>query len=169
MIQFRLLAATDAPAFQQLRFTAINNDEAAFLSVAEVEQAKLLENYRTELLFAQNTPPFGYYGLFDHGTLIGFLQLGSTGLPKQRHIGYFYNLYLEPSYRHQGVGTYVCRTVLDLAQAAGLERIFAVCLASNKTAFALYQKLGFEVCGRRHQSAKWKNQYDDEVELMKVL
>lgn len=169
MSLLRLLTSEDSQAFQQLRIKAVEVDGPAFLSDIETERAKTLQRFTNELTFAQLLPPFGYYGLFNYQQLIGFVQLGTTGLPKQQHIGYLYNLFIDPKYRGQGQATLLCQTILQTAREQGLERIFAVCLASNRPAYQLYTKLGFSQCGRRPQSVKWQNVYDDEVELVKVL
>jgi len=169
MTSIRLLQAHDVIPYHRLRLQAVASDPHAYLSTVEVETAKPLQYFSTELMFASLKAPFGYYGLFNDDTLIGYIQLGTTGLAKQSHIAYFYNLYLDPHFRGQQLATQLCETVIAQAQAAGLERIFAVSLAANQPALNFYHSLGFQNCGRRSQSVKWHDTYDDEVELVKVL
>lgn len=169
MITIRQLTAADATDYQRLRLQAVATDPQAFLSTLETEQTKQLRQFTNEIVFSSMTTPFGYFGLFSDQLLIGFLQLGTTGLTKQRHIAYLYNLYLEPTYRGQHLATKLCQEILAIARINGIERVFAVALASNQPALVFYQSLGFTICGQRTQSVKWQDEYDDEVELIKVL
>lgn len=169
MSDIRLLSVADAPAFQTLRLHAVTNDPQAFLSTIEFETAKNLQQYTTELAFAGLISPFGYYGFFDQNHLVGFVQLGTTGLPKQKHIGFIYNLYVDPRFRRQHVAWQLCQKVLQVATDHQIERIFANCLRNNPKAMAFYQRLGFSACGQRIQSVKLAEVYEDEIELVKVL
>jgi ribosomal protein S18 acetylase RimI-like enzyme len=169
MARIQLLTSVDSAAFQAMRLEAVAHDPYAFLSTPEVEQAKTIQHYANEIVAARLLPPFGYYGVFDEDRLLGYVQLGTTGLPKKKHIAYIYNLYIDPAARGQRLAEHLCTIVAQIAKAADIERLYANCLRNNQIALKFYHKLGFQICGERVQSVKDADQYDDEIELVKVL
>jgi len=169
MSTIRVLSSPNVAAFQALRVAALTSDPQAFLSVSELELQKTSSQFSQELLFSSLTAPFGYYGFFVESKLIGYAQLGTTGLPKQKHIGYLYNLYFASEYRGQGLATELMEFLFRTACDHSLEQLFTVCLANNSQGLRFYQRLGFAACGKRSRSVKWHDSYDDEIELVKVL
>jgi [ribosomal protein S18]-alanine N-acetyltransferase len=59
------------------------------------------------------------------------------------------NLAVRKACRRQGIAARLVLTALGAAQSAGACRCFLEVRASNGAALALYEHLGFHVCGRR--------------------
>lgn len=72
-------------------------------------------------------------------------------------------LAVSPEYRRQGLGTLLLSTLLQKAQARGLERATLEVRSSNQAAIALYQKFGFKIAGTR------KKYYQDNQEDALIL
>ena len=60
-------------------------------------------------------------------------------------------LAVSPSARGRGLGTILVAGAIDLARAAGAERLFLEVAEDNAPARALYDRLGFETAGRRRR------------------
>jgi ribosomal-protein-alanine N-acetyltransferase len=69
-------------------------------------------------------------------------------------------LAIAPQFRQQGLGHYLLRALLTLAAQQQLERATLEVRASNLAAIHLYQKLGFQVAGRR------KRYYPDQEDAL---
>ncbi|MBI4459169.1 MAG: ribosomal protein S18-alanine N-acetyltransferase [Acidobacteria bacterium] len=59
------------------------------------------------------------------------------------------NLAVHPSYRRQGIGSFLVKQVLLEAAGKGAEHIFLEVSDKNDAALELYARLGFERVGRR--------------------
>lgn len=166
---YHLLTPADAEAFRWLRIYALEHNPDAFLADLASEESKSVARFSQEIAFSCLQQPFGYYGCVVAGKLVGYVQISTSGLAKQQHVAFLYNLFFHPEYRGQGLARGLVNHVTEILRQHGCEQIFASCLASNTTAFQFYQKLGFSEYGRRRRSVKWHNQYDDELELVLVV
>lgn len=167
--QFRLLTSSDADAFRQLRLQAIATDAQAFLSDQTSEEQKTKQRFAQELVIASLLPPYGYYGCFVDDRLAGYVQISPSGLAKQRHVAFIYNLYFHPDFRRQGLASQLLQHIKTVLQDSRIERVFGSCIATNQNAMQFYQRVGFTEYGRRPKSVKWHDQYDDEIELVLVV
>ena len=68
------------------------------------------------------------------------------------------NFALHPDFRKRGVGEAVLRDILDKITKEGAEEIFLEVRPSNSAARSLYEKLGFQILGKR------KDYYQSPVE-----
>lgn len=68
------------------------------------------------------------------------------------------NFALHPDFRGKGVGEAVLRDILDKIMKEGATEIFLEVRPSNHVAQSLYEKLGFQILGKR------KNYYQSPVE-----
>ncbi len=172
----RLLTREDGPIYQQLRLQSLQNDPEAFLSTFENEK-KFHENvFSDHLDWAYHPPLYGYFGIFvknnsgESDVLAGYVQVSKTYLDKQEHVAVLNNLYIAPQFRKKGFASILFRYVFDeLKKSDKIERLFLTCSAKNDTALHFYDKMGFVRYGLKEKSIKWANQYDDEVEMVKVL
>lgn len=172
----RPLTTADAPAYRALRLSALKTNPESYLATYESESQKSVETMAWELRQWTQPPANGYYGLFlqsqpsGENHLVGYAQLDQIFMPKQRHIAYLYNLYIDPAHRGQGYATKLIEHLSSLArETAGVERLFITCNRHNTAAQALYQKLGFRQYALREKSVKWQGEYDDELEMVKEL
>jgi ribosomal-protein-alanine N-acetyltransferase len=68
------------------------------------------------------------------------------------------NLAVAKAQRRRGVATQLVKVALESARIAGARQAYLDVRASNKGGIALYEQLGFRVCGRR------SNYYRDPIE-----
>lgn len=63
-------------------------------------------------------------------------------ISEYRQYGYIWNVYVEPSYRHQGIATKLTHQTINYLQSIGCTRVILNASPSGKP---VYQRLGFEV------------------------
>jgi len=169
-IEIRILTKSDAPKYQQLRLLSLQTDAAAFLSTHDMESKLPDTSFADHLDWAFHPPSFGYFGLFVDGELAGYIQTGKNYLEKQSHVASLYNLYVNPKYRQQGYARKLIDFVTNLLRDEDhIERVFLSCTAQNPMAYNMYKRLGFHRIGVKVKAIKWNGQYDDEIEMVKLL
>lgn len=169
-VHIRQLTIADATVFQKLRLTAVTDFPASYLSTTQIETNRPLLSFQYELKNSNVPPVFGYYGGFLNGQLVGYLQLGCSYLPKQLHIAFIYNLFVEQSHQQRGVAKQLVRyCIQQLKSKTAIERLFVTCNASNSHGVAFYTALGFTAWGKRPKSVLWQGKYDDEIEWVLEL
>ncbi len=176
----RLLTRADGGAYQQLRLQSLQQNPEAFLSLYENERKLHEKIFADHLDWADHPPHFGYFGIFvdnqgdtDNGggkKLAGYVQVARTFLDKQAHVVLLNNLYIAPEFRGQGLASALFDYVFSVLKTSeAIERIFLSCAGKNKPALQFYRKMGFQRYGVKVRAIKWDNQYDDEVEMVKVV
>jgi RimJ/RimL family protein N-acetyltransferase len=166
----RLLTGNDAIEYKELRLKALQNNPESYLSTFESEKQRSVEAFSSELRYTISSPIFGYYGIFLENKLIGYASLEKSYLAKQKHIAFFYNLYIDPKYRNQGLALKLFNFILDkIKQKTQIERIFLSCNKKNTPAIKLYKKLGFKEYGFKEKSIKYQDEYDDEIEMVREV
>lgn len=69
-----------------------------------------------------------------------------------------------------GIGKAMLETILDIAEKTGYEQAELEVIADNKSAIALYEKLGFKIYGTFPDNMKYKDgSYADAYWMMKKL
>jgi len=169
-MQIRLLTSADAILYRALRLEALQTNPNSFISTFEAEKNKSKSSFESELVGVYNPPLFGYWGVFDGEFLIAYIQLFKSYLPKQAHIAFLYNLYVDPKYRRKKIATKLLNHLIkQLKNQTQTERIFLSCNAKNKEALNFYRKSGFKRCGIKAKSIKHQGEYDDEIEMVLEL
>lgn len=177
MTAIRLLHGDDGLAYQELRLLSLQSNPEAFLTKYQVESGRNETRFQHELESFFSPPVFGYYGYWltssrHQDELIGYTLLAGSSMPKQKHVAWLYNLYIHPRFRRSGVAHQLMEFITYTAKhkaEPGIESLYLTCLARNTAAYRFYKGLGFKRCGVRRRSVKWKDQYEDEVELTKQL
>lgn len=105
------------------------------------------------------------YGALSLQTLLSAARFGPRGLfsvlrrtaavsrlftPPSPHALFMANLSVRPAHRSQGYGSLMVQQAERLARASGLTHLEGDVSCSNTRAWALYQRLGFESQGERH-------------------
>lgn len=164
-ISIRPLTSQDAAEFKKLRIMALTRDPQAFLNTLERETNWPVERYSSDIWYSQSGSPFGYYGAWMGTSLAGYVKVTASGLVKQKHVAFLYNLYVSPDFRNQKVASTLFSHVVNSLKKHEVECIYASCIASNELALLFYQKMGFEKVGIQPKCVKWNGMYDDEVSL----
>jgi len=143
----------------QTRFLMIEPDEADISLKEEVEFIKSYNNDDKRMLI----------GVFVDGKYIGncsFTYVGISRRSKHRaSIGVAFYL----KYTNQGIGSFVLKRLIEILKENGFEKAELSVIEGNDRAYHVYKKLGFEECGRIHNSYKYDDgTYADEI-MMEML
>ncbi len=92
----------------------------------------------------------------------------STEWDGMNHVGIL-GILVHPSYRDMGVGRALMEAASEEALHRGKKKIVLSVFHTNPRAIALYEKLGFEIVGRRKGQFLVKGEYIDEVLMEKVI
>jgi ribosomal protein S18 acetylase RimI-like enzyme len=169
-LSFRILTPDDAEKYRELRLAALTHDPQSFLATLEFEQQHSTEFFQRELAGAASHPCFGYHGVWHGDELLGYAQIETSYLPKQRHIAFLYNVYIAHTARRQGLAKKLTAEIFSrLQQETAVELVYVAYNSSNTGARDFYHSLGFKRCGIKPQAIKWQGVYDDEVEMVLKL
>lgn len=169
-LHFRPLTPNDATAYRALRLAALTHNPECFLGTLEFESRYNLEFFERELAGAAAANCFGYHGVWENDQLLGYVQLETSYLPKQRHIAFLYNLYISHLARRRGLARQLCDYVFKkLRTETPVELVYLAYNSSNTSARDFYRSLGFQRCGIKPKAIKWQDHYDDEVEMVLQL
>ena len=100
----------------------------------------------------------------EQGVIIGYqtLELWAPTLDSMAHVGQI-GTFLMPEWRRRGIGEALFRRAVDFARERDYLKFVIQMRASNLSAQAFYQRLGFRECGRLHRQVRIEGQEDDEV------
>jgi ribosomal protein S18 acetylase RimI-like enzyme len=98
------------------------------------------------------------------GELVGYqsLDLYSSLLGSMAHVAQL-GTFLLPAWRGRGVGRALFLETTRFARSAGYRKIVIQVRASNASAQAFYQRLGFVECGRLEKQVVIDDREDDEI------
>lgn len=167
-MKIRQLTGSDAQIYRDLRLKALTTDPDSYISTFEKESKKSLSDFSWELRSSLKPSIEGYYGVFDKGELLAYLQISKTGLTKQEHIIFLYNLYVDSNYRRQKIGSLLVNYIIEQIKEKDkqIEQILLAYNGKNISAGKLYQSLGFKKFAIQKNTIKYKNQYDDTIEMV---
>lgn len=167
-MNIRVLEATDATEYQEVRLRGLRTDPEAFGSTYERE-AQFSPDFVSERL----RPAEGKFvlGAFDEaGALVGVVAFVRETGAKVAHKGNVYGMYVVPEGRGRGAGKALMLALIERAKACeGLERINLAVVTGNEPAIRLYRSLGFETYGTERQALKYEGRYADERFLSLTL
>ena len=98
----------------------------------------------------------------DGETVVGWCDIIPDASPVRAHVGSL-GMGLLASHRGQGLGRRLLTQTLARARDRGLERVELSVLHDNIAAYALYDRLGFVVEGRRIHDWKHEGVYRDSI------
>jgi RimJ/RimL family protein N-acetyltransferase len=143
-----------------LDFVARERRYLAFLEAPPFESARA---------FVLNNIEHGYpqFVALSAGKVIGWCDVLPRSRPVHAHIGVL-GVALLPEFRRQALGGRLMRQTLDAARAFGLHRVELTVREDNKSAIALYKKIGFEIEGLLRDAIRVDDAYENVV-LMGLL
>jgi ribosomal protein S18 acetylase RimI-like enzyme len=105
-----------------------------------------------------------HVAVVDSGQIVGYqsLDLYSTLLSSMAHVGQL-GTFLLPEWRGRGVGRALFRETCSFARSSGYRKIVIHVRASNQSAKAFYQWVGFRECGRLSRQVVIDGREDDEI------
>ncbi len=142
---------------------------------SDYESYRALSILNKEQLFERilNYPFDFVLGAFtEQDAMVGMAGFSiQTNLPKQRHKGYIWSVYVSTNYRGKGLATNLIEDVLEIAKEdAGCEQVLVRVASSNLDGQALYRKLGFIQYGAEVRALKLgPDNYIDELLMIRLL
>lgn len=175
MMLIRKLTIADSTAFRALRAEMCERHPEAFgqtpeevqemsEEVQEMSEEKLLDWYAPNDGFPEKFVAAG----FDGETMIGTVGFRREDSLKERHLGLIWTVYVRSEYRGQGLSKQLMQWVIDQCRTFdGLEMLVLTVAATQTSAKALYQTLGFVHVGTMPQGYHLPDgRYIDNEEMM---
>jgi RimJ/RimL family protein N-acetyltransferase len=166
MITLRPITENDAEAFLQLRHKL--DHETKFMMLEPGERATPLEQVQQQLQNVVKAPNKAIFVLEDEGPLVGYLSIMGEEFRRNRHCAYIVIGILQ-AYTGQGLGKRLFTEMEKWAKQTGLHRLELTVMAHNLAGVALYQKMGFEIEGTKHDSLLVDGRYIDEYYMAKLI
>jgi RimJ/RimL family protein N-acetyltransferase len=161
-IELRRVRPADAAEAHRLRVRALREHPAAFLSDAETEAARSLDEVAARIGVDDDNVTIGAYA---GATLVGVAVYVRESRSKQRHRANVYAMHVAAEWQGRGIGGRLLDAVIDHARAQeGLSQLVLGVIAGNDAARRLYRSRGFVRYGvdpgaLRHDGRT----YDDEL------
>jgi RimJ/RimL family protein N-acetyltransferase len=166
-MQIRRLNSSDASAFQVLRLHALRECPTAFSSSYEEEF-----EIPIAVIAGRLAPESGraMFGAFSERELVGTVGFGREGAHKLAHKGFIRGMYVSATFRNQGIGRQLVAHVLQhAASLRGLRQVTLTVTASNLTAIALYEKMGFTSYGLEPAALLVNGEFHDEIYMVRFV
>ncbi len=96
------------------------------------------------------------------GTLIDELLTAKVGQEDY----YLSNVVVDPDFRGQGIGTYILKNSLKLAEEVGCPRVILNVTLKNEKALKFYERFGFKVTGKNTVEWIFKDQGTFNMEFL---
>jgi len=155
MMEMKLLSKSDSLLWKSIRLEALLSYPENYLS--SFEEESLRSDQQWEDVIVQNK----IYGLFIDEQLVSTVSLSPKSAFKHRHKGEIWGVYTKPMFQGKGFAYLLLAYVLEQAQTS-LDLCYLTCTTSNKSAYRIYQKLGFETYGIELKSIYVNKHYYDE-------
>ena len=106
---------------------------------------------------------------FADGKLVGNVSIRQvSGMKRVRHRANL-GICILKDYWRRGIGSMLMDAAVQTAQSAGYAQIELQVAADNERAIRLYERFGFEVCGRCPRALRRESGFADELEMIRIL
>lgn len=164
-ISIRRLIAEDLSAFFNLRLEALLNSPTAFLASYEEEKSLGPALYENSIM--QNKVNNLILGAFIDQKLIGFVGVYQEEQQKTKHKANIWGMYIQPSYRNQGVGKMLMDDLLAHVKNNMNSMIINISVeATNLSAKKLYESYGFKTWGIEPKAMRINDKFYDEAHMV---
>jgi len=160
-ILIRKLRPSESSIYREVRLECLKKVPDYFGSTYEEEI--LNPKLKFEPFIENESPDHFIFGAFDADRLIGIAGFDRMDRKRAWHRGELVQVYVDSKYRGQGLGEKLIRSVVEYAFTMdGLEQIQLIVIAGNKSAFKLYEKIGFRSYGFQPHYFKVGDTYMDQ-------
>ncbi|MGJ8594194.1 MAG: GNAT family N-acetyltransferase [Aquaticitalea sp.] len=164
-ITIQKLLPNHSTSYRELRLECLKNYPQYFSTnyADELTKEKL---YFQSFIEQSDTDNF-VIGAFDGQTLIGISGFKRHEAKKTEHAGIVVQVYVNPEYQGNTIGTDMIKATLDAAfKIEGIEQIEIGVISTNENAEKIYTKMGFEVFGLHKNYLKIDHHYYDHKMMM---
>ncbi len=145
-IIFRLLNSTDRDSYRRIRLECLTNYPDYFGDSYEEEINA--DPSKFERTFLWGCDHSFLYGAFSQGILIGISGFIHQKRIKAGHRGDLVQVYVDPSFSGQGIGSrLIGLTIAKAFDNVLIDQVLLSVVLSNDRATRLYKKFGFVLCG----------------------
>ena len=153
-IKFRLLDAKDRESYRQIRLESLTNFPEFFGDTYEEEINATALKFDKALKSSDGNSFL--MGAFSEDTLIGICGFILDGRMKTSHRGDLVQVYVDPSFSGQGIGSELLKFTIDKAFENGwIDQILLSVVYTNERAINLYKKHWFVSYGMLENYFKW--------------
>ena len=146
-INFRPLQFEDIECYRQVRLACLKNHPDHFGTIYEEESGTSPLKFET-VLSTKNSNDF-IFGAFDDKTLIGICGFVQQTRIKTSHLGEIVQMYVDPSYAGNGIGSQLLKLAVDKAfENKAIDQVLLSVVYSNEKAVSTYKKIGFVEYGK---------------------
>lgn len=152
------------------KFTIYPLNQSHLVQINEIEQSSHLTPWSENTIRNSFGPRSHNYGLFikdkPFDVLVGYcftdLVAGELSIE---------NICISNEFQNQGLGNKLLQAVIDDSIKRPVVELFLEVRSSNLPAISLYQKLGFNECGRRkgYYSAEGLAQREDAILMQRLI
>ena len=109
-------------------------------------------------------------GAFVDGQLVGNVHIGAVGVTRRVRHRARLGICVRKAYWGRGVGGILMEAAIQTAMSAGYKQIELEVAADNARAIRLYERFGFEICGRLPGALKRSDgTYADDLTMCRRL
>lgn len=165
-MEIRALTRADLDAFQRLRRERLEREPRAFAESLAEHDATPLEAVARRL-DSSSDDQFVMGAFAPGGQLVGMAGFARNMRVKSRHKAVIWGVYVQPTWRNQGVARAMLAKLIERAKAnPGLEKIMLTVATDQIAAKRLYASLGFESFGHEKHALKVDGAYVDEDQMV---
>ena len=129
----------NASEYRKLRLKALKDHPEAYGSSFEEESEQPLEFIENRLSNKENLT----FGAYISNQLVGIITLMCSNRIKTKHNGHIVAMYVDISYRNQGIAKKLIEKVIDEAKRLNIVNLFLTVTNTNLVAITLYESCGF--------------------------
>lgn len=161
----RALQRADLDQFLLLRRERLEREPRAFGESLAEHDATPPEHFARRLE-SSNDDQF-VIGAFEGANLVGMAGFARNMRIKSRHKAVIWGVYVQPTWRNQGVARGVLVTLLERAKKnPHVEKVMLTVASDQIAARRLYKSLGFEVFGHEKHALQIDGAYVDEDQMV---
>jgi ribosomal protein S18 acetylase RimI-like enzyme len=161
-LTIRLLEASDAALYRELRLEALRQHPYAYGSTFEAEAAEPLVHFERRL--ASSDVLLGSIGTEP----MGIARLTIPTFVTERHKGMLTGMYVRAPARASGLASALVDGIVERARGRVILIELSV-VTTNERAYRLYRRHGFEICGVDPCALKHGDRYLDEYQMVRFL
>ncbi|TYR81214.1 GNAT family N-acetyltransferase [Priestia megaterium] len=163
-MNIRLLTKEDADSYWALRLRALKDHPESFVLSYEEEYEKEIVDVREKFLTDKDR---FIVGAFIQSQLVGVVGFRKQQPLKVQHKGDIWGMYVAPEARGKGVGKALLNTAIEQAmKQEDLLQIYLVVATTNKSAKALYERIGFLSYAVEKRALRVDHEFIDEEHMV---